>query len=363
VGAYLLYRLGETVLVLFAAIIFASAIRPYVDMLGGRGIGRGPAILICYFAILAAFVGLLIVAIPPLIGLMTELVKEGVLIERVGELSRSLYRFGWSQFSIRVPQLFTVPQQLQALMDQAEGSVRELAWPFARDAGYIVSQLFVALLMGFYWLTSRDVFLDLANRVTPLRHRERVLLVWNDIEETLGSYVRGQMILMVCIGVASYVGLLLLRVPFPLALAVVAGLTEVIPVIGPILGMIPAVMVGFTVSPTLGLLVIGLYILIQQLENNVLVPKIMERSVGLNPLVVIVALVAGSSLNGVVGALLAIPVAGALQVIAKHLLIQPAIESQKPRTEAGIVIFDTPEPEAPPAIVVPANVSATNAQS
>lgn len=357
VGAYLLYRLGETVIVLFGAIIFASAIRPYVDGLARRGMNRGLAILLIYAVILGGLAGLLVIAIPPLVELWRDLYANRGLIRIAQALVSQLSEFGWRNFRIDIP-VFAPVAELEAQLNRAEDVAGELAWPFARSAGYVVSQLVLALVMGFYWLTARELILDLLLRMSPLRHRAQVELIWNDVEGTLGAYVRGEGILALVIGLASYVGLSLLGVPYAPALAVIAGTTEVIPVVGPILGAIPAVLVGLTVSPTTGLLVVGLYVLIQQLEGNILVPRVMEQSVGLNPLLVIVALVAGSSLNGILGALLAIPVVGALQVVARHLLINPVIENNAPRTESGIVVFDLEEEEGEekPTIVTPADV-------
>jgi predicted PurR-regulated permease PerM len=199
--------------------------------------------------------------------------------------------------------------------------------------------------MGFYWLTAREQILNLLLRLSPLSRRSYVELIWNDVEKTLCAYVRDQVILIVVIGVAAYVGLVILGIPYAPALAIIAGLTEAIPLVGPFLGAIPAVLVGFTISPTTGLLIAGWYLLIQQLEGNILVPKIMEHQVGLNPLLVMIALIAGGTLNGMVGALLAVPIAGALQVIVRHLLIDPTLKSNAPQVENGIVIFDADKRE------------------
>ncbi|MGH2543102.1 MAG: AI-2E family transporter, partial [Ardenticatenaceae bacterium] len=163
---------------------------------------------------------------------------------------------------------------------------------------------------------------------------------------TLGDYIRGTGLLMLAIGVATFIGLLILRVPYPLALALLAGLFEAIPMVGATLGAIPAVLVAFTVSPMTGVLTILLFTLIQFFENNVLVPRIHEHSLGLNPLLVLIAVVAGASLNGMVGALLAIPVAGALQVIARYLVVEPMIEEASgSHEESGIRVFDIKEEE------------------
>lgn len=348
VCVYLLYRLGETVVVLFGAIVFASSIRPVVDWLAKRGLNKTLSILFIYLLILGSVLGLLIVAIPPMVGMFAELFTSENLISKIRPLIYQLAIFGWDQLHFDVAVLKPIlafPEQLQQMLTQATADASAQAGPMALSTLFSLSQIFLALVMSFYWLTAHEMMLSLLLKMSPSHNRSRVEVIWHDIESTLGSFVRGQMILVMAIGVAAYIGLLLIHVPYALPLAIVAGLTEAIPMVGPFLGMIPAVLIGFTVSPTIGLLVAGWYILIQQLESNILVPKVMEKSVGLHPLVVIVALIAGGSLNGIVGALLAVPVAGALQVIAQHLLIDPAIQSVAPKVEADGTVMFLPEQE------------------
>jgi predicted PurR-regulated permease PerM len=341
--AYLLLQVGQVIIVLFIAIVFASTIRPIVDWLSRHRVPRGLAILLVYLAIFAGVGGLLVVAIPPLVNLGIELLSGTMLIDRIQTLAQRLAIFGWNQFHIVLP-VFELPRALSDLMGQAGDTAQKLAWPVAQNAVLVLSQVVLVIVMGVYWLTAREPMLNLLLRMSPLRHRATVEQIWTDVEMTLGSYARGQIILMGVIGIADLIGLLILRVPYAPALAVIAGLTEAIPVVGPFLGAAPAILVGFTVSGETALLVAAWYIVIQQLEGHILVPKIMERSVGLNPLVVIIALVVGGILHGVLGALLAVPVAGALQVIVRHLLIEPTIQSHELRTESGILILTDEEP-------------------
>jgi len=146
-----------------------------------------------------------------------------------------------------------------------------------------------------------------------------VYQIWVDTEDTLGTYVRGQLILAGIIGSVCYVGLLVLQVPNARALAVLAGLFEVIPFIGPVLAAIPAVLIGFTVSPVTGLLVLALYVVVQTVEGNYLIPYFMGRGLQLHPMIVLVAITAGFYLNGIVGAMLALPLVSALQITVYHL--------------------------------------------
>ena len=156
-------------------------------------------------------------------------------------------------------------------------------------------------------------------RATPRQYQPTISHIWIDTEEMLGGYFRGQIILGLAVGTASLVGLLVLRVPNALPLAVIAGLLEFVPFVGPIGAAIPAVLMGLTVSPLVALLVGLLYVVIQQVEGNYLVPRIMSSSVSLHPLIVLIAIFAGFQLNGVVGALLAVPLAGIMQIVLRHL--------------------------------------------
>jgi predicted PurR-regulated permease PerM len=288
---------------------------------------------------------LLYFTIPPLARMTVEILSAGLILDQVQSLVRDALIFIWQEFRVVVP-IRTVPDQIQELVEQADVAARAQALPFALSTVAGLGQLLLALIVCFYWLTTREQMLNFLLLLSPIRYRTRTEAIWTDIENTLGWYVRSQVILALSIGSASFIGLFLIQVPFALPLAVFAGLTEVIPYVGPVIGAVPAVLIAFSDSPVKGVMVIGWYILIQQLESSILVPKIMQTNVGLNPLLVIIAVIAGGSLGGVIGAILAIPVAGAAQVIAKHLLIQPTIDARQWRTELdGGVLIETEEDE------------------
>jgi predicted PurR-regulated permease PerM len=337
--AALLYFGREVVIVLFISILFASAIRPLVDSLVLVVRYRVLAVLLIYLVLLTSILALFLVSVPPLIGLTVEFVQGGKAVQSVQSLADVLSRFGWQQFRIIIPTV-QLPAQVQALMGQAGQAAQGGALPATVGTVLGLSQFVLALIMALYWVTAREQMLQLLLRISPSRHRAQIELVWTDVEETLGAYLRGIVILMLAIGVLSLAGLLVLGVPYALALAAVAALAEGIPMVGPFIGAIPALIVGFSVSPQTGLLVAGWYLITQEAEAQVLVPKVMERSIGLHPLLVIIALFVGATFNGLIGALIAVPIAGALQVIARSLLIEPAIQSHGPRMEGGIIVFD-----------------------
>jgi predicted PurR-regulated permease PerM len=141
-----------------------------------------------------------------------------------------------------------------------------------------------------------------------------------EVEEKLGGWVRGQLLLMLAIGVMAAIGYAVLGLPNPVLLGVAAGLFEIVPMIGPFLAFAPAVLVALAIDPPRAIAVLVYALVIQQIESNVLVPRVMGRTVGVSPLTVLLGILVGSSLAGIPGAFLAVPLAGALQVILAHVL-------------------------------------------
>lgn len=351
-GLFLVWRLAETVVVLLGAIIFASALRPLVDRLSLLRIPRGLAIVLIYLVGFSLIGGLFAVAIPPLYNVGRDLVANGGVVYRVGGIAVSwAERLGYGDAAVQA--FLRLPEQIAALQTEIQRMAVRDGPEVLTDAAQGIGQFALALVMTFYWLTARDKIIGLMLAITPVRHRGRVETIFTDVERTMGDWVRGTGLLMMAIGLSAFVGLFFLQVPYPLALALLAGLFEAIPMVGATLGALPAIILAFTVSPTTGVLTILLFAVIQFLENNLLVPRVMEYSVGLNPLLIIIAIVVGTSLNGFVGALFAIPVAGALQVVVRNLLVEPMIaEARQSREEHGITVFTLDDDVPPPNDII-----------
>ncbi|MBA3533554.1 MAG: AI-2E family transporter, partial [Ardenticatenales bacterium] len=270
VGLFVLWLLGETIIVLLGAIIFASSIRPLVNRMVELRIPAGAAILLIYIVLFTLMGALFAFAVPPLFGVISSLLQDQVLIYQAVGLAYSWAdRLGYEQLVVDAyPRIMaewaTLPESIQnTVMERGLGTLQSV--------GVSIGQFLLGVVMAFYWLTARDQIQGFLLSLTPVRHRGLLEMIFNDMEGTLGAYVRGTVILMTIIGVASFVGLFLLGVPHALPLALVAGVTEAIPMIGPIIGAIPAVLIAFSISPTVGFLTILLYVVIQQVENNVLV--------------------------------------------------------------------------------------------
>ena len=316
-GAYLVYRLLSIIIFVLIAFIFAAAISPMVRRLNRR-LPLAAAIGVVYLGLLAVFAVLMTVIITPVVQQTTQLIRSAPeLLDQVQIQIANLQRqFRLPAVTPNLEEYVTqIAQQAPAL---AAGVLNVTLGVVTSVAGVLV-----VLVMAFYWLLERRDIEGTWISLVPRSRRAETREVIEEIEAKLGAYVRGQLILAVIVGLISFFGLLILEMPYILVLALVAGIGELIPLAGPIIGAVPAVVIAFaTQSPQEALLVLALYIAIQQFENNFLVPKVMQRSVGLSPLTVLLAVLAGAALLGIIGALLAVPIASAIQVILQHTLFR-----------------------------------------
>ncbi|MDP3726617.1 MAG: AI-2E family transporter, partial [bacterium] len=155
--------------------------------------------------------------------------------------------------------------------------------------------------------------------VSPLRHEKRIISLWHRSQTKIGLWMQGQLLLGLIVGILVYLGLTILGVPYAFLLAVLSAVFEIIPMFGPILASVPAIALGFTESISLGLMVFGLYVIIQQFENHLIYPLVVRKVVGVSPILVIISLVIGAKLAGFLGILLAVPVAAALMELADDM--------------------------------------------
>jgi predicted PurR-regulated permease PerM len=314
--ALLLARLQELVVILLIAIVFAEGLRPAVDGLEHRGVPRGLARALLYVAIVAVLVTVIVVLTRPVVtearAVVAELPRYQALFER--NLAQLL------------DQLSLDPSVASQVGASAGGIVRG-ALSVATTLLRGVLDVVVVLLFSFLWLTAGPRLGGFLLGLLPPSGRTLAASVWAEIARGFAGYVRGIAINMVVIGVVSGVAAALLGLPAPALLGVLAGVTEMIPIVGPIAGAIPAILLGFTISPYFPLVVALVYLVIQQVEAHTLVPLVMRHSVGLPALAVVVALAAGGALAGVGGAIVAVPLAFALQVVIIRV-VGPAIRAR-----------------------------------
>lgn len=314
-GVYFLWKIQEVLFLLFLAIMLATAIEPIVNRLRRGPFSRGTGVLAVYTTIIVA------------VGLPAYLLAPGL----TGQSAALLEQIPGRIEELRVSAETIQPRFLQGLalsaLDQAALLIRPSAPPEGTAlvaAGATAAQSAINFVMVFvlalYWLVERATIKRITLRAATPRWAREVNVVWLEIEEKLGGWVRGQLILMLAIGVMAGIGYMVIGLPNALLLGVAAAFGEVVPMIGPFLAFAPAVLVALAVDPSKAILVIGYAIVIQQFESNFLVPRVMGRTVGVSPLTVLLGILVGSVLYGLPGAFLAVPLAGAIQVLLAHLL-------------------------------------------
>lgn len=308
VTGWLLFQTRGIIVTLFIAYIINASLLPVVNSLQKRGVPHILSVIIPFLGSLL-FITLIIFPLIPFIANQVT-----TLLTRIPDyLGESASIFGME---------IDVNRIQSAISNELDTISRNAFTLTSRVFGGIFSTLTV-LIISFYLLLDHENLKKAIARSFHRDERPRVLNTLEEVDSKLGAWLRGQMSLSLIIGVVTWIALTLLGVPFALPLAILAGLLEIVPTLGPILASIPAIIVAITVSPALTIAVAILYIMIQLVENNFLVPKIMQRAVGLNPIIVIVAVTIGASLMGVIGALLSIPFVTFLIVIFHSLNTDP----------------------------------------
>ena len=280
---------------------------------GTRRLPRWLAILVVYLGILGVLAGIAALILPPLVRQTREFATA--LPGLIDQVQQALVARG----ILRQP--ITWQQALQEAPGKGTDAVGTLLGALWGFLGGIVGVVTI-LILTFYLLVEADALITTFVRLFPRERRARVAAVSRDIAKKVSAWLAGQFLLAGVIGVTSAIGLVLMGVPYFYVLAVIAAVGELLPIVGPVLAAIPAIAVAWSVSWKLALAIGLFYLVQQQLEANLLVPKVMERQLGVSPLTVIVALLVGIALFGIVGALLAVPTAAIVQVLVQELWLK-----------------------------------------
>ena len=286
---WVVFQVREIILMLFVSLILMSAFNPAVDWMEKLRLPRGLAILIVYIFVWTA-VGLIVAGIVP------------ALIDQTSRLIHLI------PSAISQVELFNANQQTitQQLLSQI-GTLPENLLKFTVGLFGNLLAVLTTLVMTFYLLLERKHLNKYLSSIWGGDKSVQISKTVNEIERRLGSWVRGELVLMLAVGTLTYIGLLILGVDIALPLAILAGILEIVPNIGPTISAVPAVLVALTIHPLTALATASLYFLVQLAENNFLVPKIMQKAVGVNPLISILGLMIGFRLAGPAGAILALP--------------------------------------------------------
>lgn len=304
-----LWVVRDIVIVILLSLVIASAMEPMVDYLNKRKIPRSVSVLGAYFVVIAIVVGL--------ITLMAPLVTEQFHV-----LAANLPQYS-IDFQARYPNLsaFFGNADLGSILQSVFAGGAGSDAIFTRTVGFFNGLFAVisVLVFSFYLVAADRGMKHFIHDLVPTTHQKVVMSLIEKIQRKMGLWVVGQLILSLFIFTLTYIGLSLLGIKYALFLALIAGLLEIVPYVGPFLAAVPAVFFALIQSPALVIGVIILYVVIQKTEGYILVPKVMEKTVGTSPLVVLLALLVGFKLAGVLGLLLAVPLAGAITVVIHEL--------------------------------------------
>lgn len=300
----LLYLVKQVIFILLFAIIIASAVNPFGNWLDRKRIPRLLGVLVLYLLVFLLLVSFLTLIIP-------------FVSQEVGQLTRDLPRFiARVTASLEAIQgesgRLEIINELQGLLDGFSQFLQESSQSalglVVKVFGGVVSFLGV-IVISFYLSVMKGGIDNFLRSVVPDKHEDYILNLWHRSEKKLSHWVQAQLLLSLVLGLLTFIGLSILGIKFALVLAVIAMVLELVPTVGPVLAAIPAVALGFFESPSLGFWTLALYIGIQQFENHILTPLILGKRLGVNPVVVIISLLVGFNLAGILGMILAVPVA------------------------------------------------------
>jgi predicted PurR-regulated permease PerM len=310
VALWAAYLIRSQLLVIYVCVLFATGLSPLVRWIerrrtsGKRRLPRPAAILLIYATVIGLLVGIGFAVLPPLIEQSQAFWRE--LPDRIGAIQRRLVSWG----------LISPDTSYKDLLQQAPGSGDAVNFVLGTVWGFVggLFGLVTILLLTFYLLVESQSIFNFFVRIFPRERRQTVADVSAMVTNKVSAWLGGQIFLGFIIGATTAIGLGLMGVPYFFVL-------EMIPMVGPLLSAIPAIAVAFTVSPGLALGVAIFFLVQQQLENAVLVPKLMGQTVGLSAVTVILSLLIGGSLLGFAGALLAVPTAAIIQVLFEELYL------------------------------------------
>lgn len=314
-GAYALWILRDLALLVVTAVVIASAIEPGMQFFVKRKIPRVLGALFMYIAIFGSLFGAVYVFAPPLLGEAEHFLRTAPqyldtldLPEQVKELSsaaeEAVVSGGETESTIEA--LFAIRS---AFGDAGEGAFRFVSSIF----GGLFSLLLVVVLSFYLALQSTGVD-DFLRLITPAKHEDYVIDLWLRAKSKIGLWMQGQLVLSAVSAVIIYLGLSLIGVPYALLLALLTAVVELIPIFGSLIGAIPAILIAFSAGGlTAALLTSGLFLVMNLLQANLIYPAVVNRIVGIPPLMVILALIVGGTIAGFLGVLLSVPIAAALR--------------------------------------------------
>jgi predicted PurR-regulated permease PerM len=309
---WFLYLIKDIIAILFIAVIFTSSIEPVVNWLARFRFPRSLSVLIVYFVLFGILGTMIYFIIPPFVSQVQSFSNDFPgYMERIMGIFRGLETYAQAHNLSFNPQQFF--QGLGGNLSQTSNKI--FSTTVGVFSGFI--SVIVILSLTFYMSVKKDGMKGAIMSVIPENYHDHSSYLIDKIKIQIGRWMQGQFLLMLFIFILYYLALYFLDVPYALLLAIFGGVMEIIPYLGPIISGVPAVILGFLISPLTGFLVLGAYVLIQQIENHIITPQVMKKAIGLNPVIIILVLLVGAQMGGVLGAILAVPIATVASVFIK----------------------------------------------
>jgi predicted PurR-regulated permease PerM len=298
------YQIRHILAIILLSVVIASALEPAIRRIASWHIPRTLAVLLVYLTALGGFGFTSYFLIPPLLeDVSASLVNLPFLIQQAFE-----------QLAGRIDflALGDFEPSFQNAVLQAESYLRGIASGFLGLASFIfggITSFVFIIVISFYLAVQEDGVKNFLRLITPKEYEEYLIRIWQRTQEKFGRWMQGQFLLAVIVGALVFIGLTILQVRYALTLALLAAMFEIIPFFGPILAAVPGIIVAFLQAPFLGVSALVLYAVVQQLENHLIYPVVVRKTIGIPPIIAIVALLVGSRVGGFMGFVLAIPLA------------------------------------------------------
>lgn len=303
VAIWIAYLLKDVLILLLVVAIITIALEPFVHKLSDQGVPRGLSVIVLYLALFSILGIMVYFLIPPITNQIKELA-----------LNFPYYASKFSEINLGSNTL-TLNKILGDFATKLSSLTGNMVTGVVSIFGGFVSAVMI-LALTYYALVDTKGIKAMVVKILPVEQKDKFREAMDKVSAKLSDWMSGQISLMVIIGVIDWLALLILGIPYALVLGLIAGLLEIVPVIGPIIAGAVAVLIALVASVSFWkiLVIVAIYTLVQQIENHILVPKIMQKAVGLSPLIVIIAILIGSKLLGAGGAILAVPIAAGIQV-------------------------------------------------
>ena len=344
--------LGYTLSSVIIAIIFAYIIDPIVNYLERKGVKRQFGVIIVYISVILIFGILIVSVIPKTINEISNLLTS--LPAMVDTLIREVNNFVsnvFAKFNIELPENFInvyketnpkvngnveTPQIVSDILDSIKATINDLIVKaqgslmgslsnvLSKVYGFLTSafRLILIIIFSFYFSVDKDRFMLRVKKAIPNKYRDDISYLTSNIDTALQQFIRGRMLMAIFVGLITMAYLLVLRVDFAIIIGLITCVADIIPYIGPFLGCAPAVLFAFMDSPMKALWVLILFVIVQWVENNILAPKLIGDSTGLNPLVILISIIIGGGIFGVWGMVISVPLMSIIFILVDFIKIK-----------------------------------------